>query len=134
MTNLNQLQANYSRGWWNDMKRFRISKLPRWIKPEPAPAKGLQISKVLLATTILLPLMLVGSDMVSDGSVLGQMWQHTGLVEDLTRKYSGKESWVSLSYLVFSSFREGNIFLFVLLFETLSLFRHKIFFVFLVRS
>ena len=58
------------------MKRFCLSKIPKWIKPEPAPAKGLQISKVLLATTIMLPLMLVGSDMVSDGSVLAQMWQY----------------------------------------------------------
>ena len=76
------------------MKRFRLSKiakwskLPKWIKTEPAPPNGLQISKVLLATTIVLPLMLVGSDMVSDGSVLGQMWSYTGFVKDLVRAYS----------------------------------------------
>ena len=81
-------QADYSRGWWNNMKRLRISKLPKWIKPEPAPAKGLQISKVLLATTIMLPLMLVGSDMVSDGSVLGQMWPYTFFGKDLALAYS----------------------------------------------
>ena len=80
------------------MKRFRLSKipkwskLPRWLKPKPAPHKGLQISKVLLVTTIVLPLMLVGSDMVSDGCVLSQMWPYTFYAKLLAGAYSGNST------------------------------------------
>ena len=61
------------------MKRSYLSKLPKWNKSESAPPKGIQISKFLLATTIVLPLLLVGADMVSDGGVLAQMWPYTNL-------------------------------------------------------
>jgi len=67
----------YSAGCWSHMKRSCLSKLSKCIKPESAPPEGLQISKFLLATTIVLPLLLVGADMVSDGGVLGQMWPYT---------------------------------------------------------
>ena len=60
------------------MKRCCLSKLPRCIKKMSAsPKRGIQISTFLLFTTIVLPVLLVGSDMVSDGGVLGQMWQYS---------------------------------------------------------
>ena len=56
------------------MKRSCLSKLPTWIKNK-SPYEGITISKVLLFSTILMPVALVGSDMISDGGVLAQMWQ-----------------------------------------------------------
>ena len=41
------------------------------------PKRGLKIGRILLAQTIVMPLLLVGADMVSDGGVLGQMWPYT---------------------------------------------------------
>ena len=58
------------------MKRSCLSKLPKCIKTM-SPKKGIQIGKFLLAKTIVMPLMLVCSDLLSDGGVLGQMWPHT---------------------------------------------------------
>ena len=58
------------------MKRSCLSKLPKCIKTM-SPKKGIQIGKFLLAKTIVMPLMLVCSDLLSDGGVLGQMWPYT---------------------------------------------------------
>ena len=82
------MQANYSPGCWNNMKRYCLSKLlkcigcclPNCIKNK-SPATGITISKLLLFSTILRPVALVGSDMISDGDALAQMWQYTGLAK-----------------------------------------------------
>ena len=43
-----------------------------------SPERGLKIGPFLLAQTIAWPLLLVGTDMVTDGKVVTQMWQYTG--------------------------------------------------------
>ena len=58
------------------MKRSYLSKLPNAIKSN-LPAEGIKISIFLLLSTILMPMMLVGTDMISDGSVMAQMWPYT---------------------------------------------------------
>ena len=59
------------------MKRSCLSKLPKRIKAmSSSPEVGLQIGPFLLAQTILMPLLLVGSDILSDGGVLGEMWPY----------------------------------------------------------
>jgi len=84
-------KADYSPGCWNLTKRscfclFR--KLPKFIKDMTAAAEGLPISKLYPFTTLVLPLILVGSDMVSDCGVLGQMWQYTLIGKLLAEAYS----------------------------------------------
>lgn len=89
-------EANYSPGCWNNMKRCCLSKLlkcigcclPAWIKNK-SPATGITISKVLLFSTILMPVALVGSDMISDGGVLVQMWPYTTTAKSLAGEYAG---------------------------------------------
>ena len=56
------------------------------------PKKGLKIGRILLAQTIVMPLLLVGADMVSDGGVLGQMWPYTLLAKYLAGAYSGNST------------------------------------------
>ena len=59
------------------MKRSCLSKLPKRIKAmSSSPEVGLQIGPFLLAQTIVMPLLLVGSDILSDGGVLGEMWPY----------------------------------------------------------
>ena len=61
------------------MKRSCFSKLPKRIRRMSAsPKRGLPIGIFLLVQTIVLPLILVGVDIVTDGDVLRQMWPHTG--------------------------------------------------------
>ena len=84
-------QANYSPGCWNNMKRWCLSKLPTWIKSK-SPATGITISYVLLFSTIMRPVALVGSDMISDGGVLVQMWPYTGFGEGLAGEYAANET------------------------------------------
>ena len=85
------MQANYSPGCWNNMKRCCLSKLPTWIKSK-SPATGITISYVLLFSTIMRPVALVGSDMISDGGVLVQMWPYTGFGEGLAGEYAANET------------------------------------------
>ena len=74
------------------MKRSYLSKLPKCIKRMlSSPKRGLQIGPILLVQTIVLPLMLVGSDMLSDGGVLAQMWPYTGLANLLAKASSGNQ-------------------------------------------
>ena len=60
------------------------------------PKRGLKIGPILLAQTIVMPLLLVGADMVSDGGVLGQMWPYTMWAKFLAgaefRKFDGNIS------------------------------------------
>ena len=44
-----------------------------------AAAEGLPMSKLYLFATMVLPLILVGSDMVSDGGVMAQMLPYTSM-------------------------------------------------------
>ena len=73
------------------MKRCCLSKLPTCIKSK-SPATGITISSFLLFSTILMPVALVGSDMISDGDVLVQMWPYTFLAKDLAGEYAGGET------------------------------------------
>ena len=54
--------------------------------------RGLKIGPILLAQTIVMPLLLVGADMVSDGGVLGQMWPYTYFAKYLAGAYSGNST------------------------------------------
>ena len=56
------------------------------------PKKGLKIGRILLAQTIVMPLLLVGADMVSDGGVLGQMWSYTTWAKLLAGADSGNST------------------------------------------
>ena len=47
---------------------------------------------LLIMMTIVMPLLLVGTDMVSDGGVLGQMWPYTWLAKYLAGAYSGNST------------------------------------------
>ena len=69
------------------MKRCCLSKLPTWIKSK-SPATGITISKVLFFSTILMPVVLIGSDMISDGGVLAQMWPYTLFGKLIAGEYS----------------------------------------------
>ena len=51
-----------------------------------AAAEGLPMSKLYLFATMVLPLILVGSDMVSDGGVMAQMWPYTFFGSQEARK------------------------------------------------
>ena len=75
------------------MKRCCLSKLPKWIKTMSSrPKRGIQIGQILIAKTIVLPVMLVGSDMLSDGGVLGQMWPYTYFAKYLARADSRNQA------------------------------------------
>ena len=95
---------NDSPGCWDKIKRYCLSKLlkcigcclprvclPAWIKSK-SPATGITISKFLLFSTISMPVMLVGSDMISDGGVLAQMWPYTQWAKFLAGEYAGDET------------------------------------------
>ena len=56
--------------------------------------RGVQIGKFLLANTIVMPLLLVGSDILSDGGVLGQMWPHT-MISKLLVGASGNQAQIN---------------------------------------
>ena len=59
------------------MSKTKRSCVPKCIKRMTSgPKKGLEIGPFLLAQTIVLPLILVGADMVTDGDMLGQMWPY----------------------------------------------------------
>ena len=85
-----------------------------------SPKTGIQISTFLVVTTIVLPLLLVGADMLSDGGVLAQMWPYTRFAKDLAGADSGDEArlnstapWI-LAYLFLVSiivleFSTGNL-------------------------
>ena len=64
---------------------------PNWMK-NSSPPNGLQMSTLLLFSTIVLPLMLVGADMVTDVGVLGQMWPYTLWAKTLARRGSGNQA------------------------------------------
>ena len=66
-------------------------KKPNWMK-NSSPPNGLQMSTLLLFSTIVLPLMLVGADMVTDVGVLGQMWPYTLWAKTLARRDSGNQA------------------------------------------
>ena len=68
-------------------------KLPKCIKKmSSSPKRGLQIGIFLLLQTIVLPLLLVGVDMGSDGGVLANMWPHTNWAKDLNTTAGGGKS------------------------------------------
>ena len=56
--------------------------------------RGVQIGKFLLANTIVMPLLLVGSDILSDGGVLGQMWPYT-MISKLLVGASGNQAQIN---------------------------------------
>ena len=59
------------------LSKTKRSCVPKCIKRMTSgPKKGLEIGPFLLAQTIVLPLILVGADMVTDGDMLGQMWPY----------------------------------------------------------
>ena len=91
MTNVNELQGDESPGCWSKMKRSCFSKLPKRItRMSSSPKRGLPIGLFLLVQTIVLLLILVGVDMVTDGNVLVQMWPHTMLGRN--RNWTGGNS------------------------------------------
>ena len=75
------------------MSKTKRSCVPKCIKRmSSGPTRGLKIGPFLLVQTIVMPLLLVGSDMVSDGGVLGQMWPYTALAKLLAGADSGNST------------------------------------------
>ena len=81
-----------------------LSKLPKCLKaqpsPKPSPERGLYIDKQVLAKIIVLPLLLVGTDILSDGGVLLQM-----LNQILTVMWTRE---VNMTQMLTAMFREVN--------------------------
>ena len=74
------------------MSKTKRSCVPKCIKRMTSgPKKGLEIGPFLLAQTIVLPLILVGADMVTDGDMLGQMWPYTAFGKALAEALSGNQ-------------------------------------------
>ena len=75
------------------MSKTKRSCVPKCIKRmSSGPTRGLKIGPFLLVQTIVMPLLLVGSDMVSDGGVLGQMWPYTALAKLLAGEDLGNST------------------------------------------